>query len=97
MIPKRFRDWYGLSPGETVKFVAGDEGLTIVQERSSRRFIQRIPLLAIETGPTRAPFEAFDVLRRAGGDSFATFNTAHFRDLDTSIFLIDPSSPPEST
>jgi len=36
---------------------------------------------------------AFDVLRRAGVERFATFNTAHFRDLDPKILLVDPSSP----
>jgi len=61
VIPKRFRERYGLSPGETVRFVAGDAGVTIVPRHSVRRFVQRGPLLAIETGAAEAPIEAFDV------------------------------------
>ncbi|NOY68809.1 MAG: AbrB/MazE/SpoVT family DNA-binding domain-containing protein [Deltaproteobacteria bacterium] len=61
VIPKKLRKRYGLESGQRVHLVPGDEGVTLVPERSQRRFIKRGPILTIDTGAGTAPLEIFDV------------------------------------
>ena len=61
IIPKELRKRYGFEPGQRIRIFPGAEGITLVPERSSRRFIKCGPILTIDTGVETAPLAVFDV------------------------------------
>ena len=61
VIPKELRKRYGFESGKRIQILAGEEGVTLVPERSNRRFIKCGPILTIDTGVETAPMEAFDI------------------------------------
>jgi AbrB family looped-hinge helix DNA binding protein len=67
VIPKELRERYGFEAGQQIRLIPGADGLTLVPERTHRRFIKRGPILTIDTGIGTASLEVFDVsaLRRA--------------------------------
>jgi len=74
VIPKVFRERYGLDEGAEVEIIAAPDGITLVPSRTERRIVRRGRVLAIDTGAETAPLEAFDVesvrrdrLQRASG------------------------------
>jgi AbrB family looped-hinge helix DNA binding protein len=63
VIPKELRDRYGLQKGSVVSIVPLPDGVSIVPERTERRFIRRGPLLTIDTGAGPAAADDFDMDR----------------------------------
>ena len=64
VIPKALRRRYGLESGQRIRFIPGAEGIIIAPEDyPQRRFIQRGPLLTLDTGSGPAPLETFAVQR----------------------------------
>jgi len=61
VIPKELRKRYGFESGQRIQLIPGAEGVTLVPERSQRRFIKCGPILTIDTGMGIAPLEAFDI------------------------------------
>lgn len=61
VIPKALRQRYGFEPGRSVQIVPLPDGISIVPEQKTRRFIRRGPLLTIDTGAGPAALEDFDV------------------------------------
>ena len=61
VIPKELRKRYGFESGQRIRLIPGAEGVTLVPERTHRRFIKCGPILTIDTGAGTAPLEAFDV------------------------------------
>jgi AbrB family looped-hinge helix DNA binding protein len=61
VIPKELRKRYGFESGQQIRIFPGPEGVTLVPERSNRRFIKCGPILTIDTGAKTAPLEDFDV------------------------------------
>ncbi len=74
VIPKAFRERYGLDEGTEVEIIAAPDGITLIPSRTERRIVRRGRVLAIDTGAEPAPLEAFavesarlDRLQRASG------------------------------
>ena len=61
MIPKELRKRYGFESGQRIRIFQGAKGVTLVPERSNRRFIKCGPILTIDTGVETAPIEVFEV------------------------------------
>ena len=61
VIPKELRKRYGFESGQRIRLIPGAEGVTLVPERTHRRFIKCGPILTIDTGVGTVPIEAFDV------------------------------------
>jgi AbrB family looped-hinge helix DNA binding protein len=61
VIPKELRNRYGFEAGKQIRLIAGDEGVSLVPETPQRRFIQRGPILTIDTGSGTAPEDVFNV------------------------------------
>ena len=63
VIPKDLRKRYGLEAGRTVEIIPLPDGVSIVPQQRTRRFVRNGPLLAIDTGSETARLEDFDVDR----------------------------------
>ena len=61
VIPKELRNRYGFQAGKQIRIIAGDEGVTLVPKTPHRRFIQRGPILIIDTGSGTAHEDVFNV------------------------------------
>jgi bifunctional DNA-binding transcriptional regulator/antitoxin component of YhaV-PrlF toxin-antitoxin module len=57
---KKLRDRYGLEKGRVVSIVPLPDGISILPELATRRFIKQGPILSIDTGSGIAPIEEFD-------------------------------------
>jgi AbrB family looped-hinge helix DNA binding protein len=76
VIPKELRKRYGFESGQQIRIFPGSEGVTLVPERSNRRFVKCGPILTIDTGVETAHLEDFDVstLRKAHLDGIGNEN-----------------------
>lgn len=63
MIPKELRKRYSFNGGSSVYIIPMPDGVSIVPERSERRFIRRGAILAIRTGSKAARLEEFEIER----------------------------------
>jgi AbrB family looped-hinge helix DNA binding protein len=61
VIPKAFRERYGLSTDRKVRIVALPDGVAIIPEKSNRRIIRKGGIVAIDTGVENAALDLFDV------------------------------------
>jgi bifunctional DNA-binding transcriptional regulator/antitoxin component of YhaV-PrlF toxin-antitoxin module len=50
VIPKELHNRYGFESGQRIRIFPGVEGVTLVPERSNRRFIKCVPILTIDLG-----------------------------------------------
>ena len=63
VIPKKLRDRYVMSEGQVVRIIPIPDGISVVAEQRTHRFVKIGPILAIDTGVDSARIEDFDVDR----------------------------------